>query len=112
MIMDLDQTTKITLSCDTSKEHSGPTMIHSTGVPNYHIHPMQVYILQDAFPDDKIRNDSQGILCSIPPANVIEALKKGAGFSIISTKTSGGRKVWVLSLEGSGSDDGGDEGGD
>jgi hypothetical protein len=103
--MDLEQTTTITFSCDMSKEHSGPTMIHSTGVPNYHIHPGQMLILQDAFSNDKIRTDSQGVLCSVPPANVIEALKD-AGFSIISTKTSAGRKVWVLSLEGG---DDGDE---
>ena len=63
-----------------SKEHSGPTMIHSAGVPNYHIHPLQIQILQDAFPNHKIRNDSQGFLCSVPPANVIEKLKD-AGFS-------------------------------
>jgi len=96
--MDLTQTTTITFSCDISKEHSGPTMVHSAGVPNYHIHPMQLDILQDAFSNDKIQLDSQGVLCNVPPAKIFEVLKDN-GFFTISTKTSNGRKVWVLSLE-------------
>ncbi|CAF0890890.1 unnamed protein product [Rotaria sp. Silwood1] len=85
----------LTVSCDVSEEDSGPTIVHSTGVQNYRIHPGLIQILQGAFGNERLCDHEEGVQCTDPAANVIEAFEN-AGFSVEGTSESGDRKIWML----------------
>jgi len=93
--MSLPLGTTATLSCDDSQEYTGPTLVHSTGVPGYRISPYIIQILQQAFSNDNLCDNERGVECFLAIGSVIEALEN-AGFEITGDSNSGGRKIWHL----------------
>ena len=87
--------TILAVSCNISEEDLGPTVVHSTGVSGYRIHPELIRILQESCTNEKLCDHEQGVQCSDPPAHIIEAFQK-AGFSVTISSTSGDRKIWML----------------
>ncbi|CAF1401221.1 unnamed protein product [Rotaria sordida] len=100
--------TTLTVSCDMSEEGSGPTIVHSTGVQNYRIHPGLIRILQKTFANDRLCDHEEGVQCIDPPANVIEAFEN-AGFSVEGISESSDRKIWMLTKTSGDDDDDNDE---
>ena len=112
--MALAMNTTLTVSCETSEEQSGPTIVHSTGVQNYRVQPEVIRLLQESCSNEKLADHEKGVQCTDPAAHVVSVFER-AGFSVISQSTSGGRKLWVLSKTSEGGSgkpsSGGDSGG-
>ena len=93
--MSLPLHTTLTLSCQTSEEDSGPTIVHSTGVQAYRVPPGAIQILQEAFTNDRLCDHEHGVQCYDPAASVVEAFEN-AGFEVTSTHDTGDRKMWTI----------------
>jgi hypothetical protein len=102
--MALAMNTTLTVSCETSEEETGPTLVHSTGVQNYRIQPELIRLLQESCTNEKLSDHDKGVQCSDPPAHIVDVFKR-AGFSVTSESTGGSRKLWMLTKTG-GSDSG------
>ena len=93
--MTLSLYTTVTLTCDTSEQESGPTIVHSTDVPNYRVSPYVIQLLQEAFTNERLNDDEQGVRCQDPPSVVMEAFQK-QGFQLIGETEVNDRNLWVL----------------
>ncbi|CAF1223999.1 unnamed protein product, partial [Didymodactylos carnosus] len=87
---------RLTVSCSENEEQSGPTLVHSQGVPNYRIDPDLIRVLQEAFTNDHLRNDHQGVICDFPGQQVVDVLSQGAGLRLASKDFHSGRHHWSL----------------
>lgn len=91
----------LTISCESSEEQSGPTIVHSTGVEGYRVQPEVIRILQESCSNEKLSDNEKGVQCTDPPAHIVAAFKR-AGFSETMSSTSGSRKIWLLTKTGEG----------
>ena len=87
--------TTVLISCEASEEESGPTLVHSTGVEGYSVQPEIIRLLQESCTNQKLCNDEKGVQCTDPPAHILDAFTR-AGFTVDSSSTADGRKVWML----------------
>ncbi|CAF1457864.1 unnamed protein product [Didymodactylos carnosus] len=101
----------LTVSCDSSNEQRGPTLVHSTGVESYRIQPEIIRILQQSCTNEKLSDDEKGVQCADPPAHILQVFKN-AGFTVTAETTSGGRKLWILTKTSEGGTANDDEGAD
>ena len=94
--MALPQHTTITISCEQSEEQSGPTLVQSTGVEDYRVHPEVIRILQESCTNEKLSDHEKGVQCIDPPAHIVQAFER-AGFAVTTTATAtDNRKIWLL----------------
>ena len=87
--------TTVLLSCEATQEESGPTLVHSSGVQEYRIHPEVIRLLQESCSNEKLQDHEKGVQCTDPPAHLLPAFEKG-GFTVTSTSTADDRKIWML----------------
>ena len=87
--------TTVLISCEASEEESGPTLVHSIGVEDYSVQPEIIRLLQESCTNQKLCNDEKDVQCTDPPAHILDAFTR-AGFSVDSSSTADGRKVWML----------------
>ncbi|CAF3966714.1 unnamed protein product [Adineta steineri] len=99
---------QLTLSCDSDKSQSGPTLIHSTGVEGYKIPPEVIRILQENLANDRLSDHSDGVLCQDGPQRVLDVLRRN-GFTLQKQTTESNRALWTLVQSGGSS--GGSSGG-
>lgn len=99
--MALPINTTLTISCETSEEQSGPTIVHSTGVESYRVQPEIIRILQESCTNEKLSDNEKGVQCTDPPAHILAAFKN-SGFSVLTSSTAGSRKIWMLTKTGEG----------
>lgn len=98
--MALPQHTTLTISCEASEEQTGPTIVHSTGVDSYRVHPEVIRILQESCSNEKLCDHEKGVQCVDPPAHILEAFQK-SGFTVTTASESNdGRKLWLLTKTG------------
>jgi hypothetical protein len=99
--MALAMNATLLVSCESSEEQSGPTIVHSTGVENYRVQPEIIRILQESCSNQKLSDHEKGVQCVDPPAHIIDTFK-AAGFTVTSTSTADSRKIWMLTKTGEG----------
>ncbi|CAF0723690.1 unnamed protein product [Adineta ricciae] len=87
--------TTVTVSCEESEEELGPTIVHSTGVESYRVHPEIIRILQESCSNEKLCDHEQGVQCTDPAKHIIEAFSR-SGFTVTATSNAGSRKLWIL----------------
>ncbi|CAF1146809.1 unnamed protein product [Adineta ricciae] len=92
---------QLTLSCDLDKSQTGPTLIHSTGVQHYKIPPEVIQILQQNLSNDRLADDSEGVLCQDNPQRVLSVLRSN-GFTLQKQTTDTNKALWTL-VQGGGS---------
>jgi len=93
--MSLPLYTTLTLSCEKSEEDSGPTIVHSTGVPAYRVSPEVIQILQERFTNDGLCDNELGVQCNDPATSVVQAFEN-AGFEVVSAHETNDRKMWTI----------------
>ncbi|CAF0983142.1 unnamed protein product [Rotaria sordida] len=93
--MSLPLYTTLAVSCKIPEENSGPTIVHSTGVSSYNIHPELIRVLQESCSNEKLCNHELGVQCIDPPAHIIGTFQN-VGFSPTTSSTAGERKIWLL----------------
>lgn len=93
--------TTLTVSCESSEEQSGPTLVHSTGVQNYRVQPEIIRILQESCTNEKLSDHEKGVQCTDPAAHILDVFQR-AGFSVTSQSKAGSRKLWMLTKTGEG----------
>ncbi|CAF0939223.1 unnamed protein product [Rotaria sordida] len=91
---------QLTLSCDSDKIESGPTLIHSTGVPGYKIPPEIIRILQDNLTNDLLSDNEQGVLCRANSQRILDILRQN-GFTLQNQTNEDDRTLWIV-VKGSG----------
>ena len=102
--MSLPLNTTLTISCEESEESSGPTLVHSTGVSDYRIHPELIRILQESCTNEKLCDHEQGVQCTDPPEHILNTFER-AGFSVTMSSTADNRKIWMLTKTSEGGTD-------
>lgn len=93
--------TTVTVSCETSQEKTGPSLVHSTGVQNYRVQPEIIRLLQESCTNDNLCDHEKGVECKHDVAHLIDVFKR-AGFTVTSQSTAGSRKLWMLTKDGEG----------
>jgi hypothetical protein len=93
--MALALNTTIVLSCEAAEEESGPTIVHSTGVESYRVHPEVIRLLQESCSNNNLCDHEKGVQCTDPAAHLLSAFER-AGFTVTSASTADSRKIWML----------------
>lgn len=93
--MSLTINTTVTISCETEEFESGPTIVHSTGVPAYRISPEIIRILQETLTNDRLNDDEMGVRCADPASIVLDVFEKN-GFEVYSEHGNDSRKMWTM----------------
>ncbi|CAF1061913.1 unnamed protein product [Adineta steineri] len=94
---------QLTLSCDSDKIESGPTLIHSTGIENYKIPPEVIRILQDTLTNELLSDHDEGVLCQDGSQRILDILLQH-GFVLENQTTEDDKTVWTLVQNGDGND--------
>ncbi|CAM4787939.1 unnamed protein product [Rotaria magnacalcarata] len=103
-IMPLALHTTLTVSCAVSEERTGPTLVHSSGVESYRVHPEVIRLLQESCTNEKLCDHEKGVQCTDPPAHILQAFQR-AGFSETMSSTADDRKIWLLTKTSEGGAD-------
>ncbi|CAF0828655.1 unnamed protein product [Rotaria sp. Silwood1] len=90
---------QLTLSCDSDKVETGPTLIHSTGVQHYKISPEIIRILQDSLTNDLLSDHEQGVLCQENPQRILDILRQN-GYTLQNQTNEDDKTLWVVSQGG------------
>ncbi|CAF2420174.1 unnamed protein product [Rotaria sp. Silwood2] len=90
---------QLTLSCDSDKIESGPTLIHSTGVENYKIPPEIIRILQENLTNDLLSDHEQGVLCQENSQRILDILRQN-GFTLQNQTNKDDKTLWIVAQDG------------
>ncbi|CAF3319090.1 unnamed protein product [Rotaria socialis] len=89
---------QLTLSCDSDKIETGPTLIHSTGVQDYKIPPEIIRILQESLTNDLLSDHAEGVLCQESSQRVLDILSQN-GFTLQNETNEGDKTLWTVAKE-------------
>ena len=93
--MALALNTTVILSCAASEEESGPTIVHSSGVEAYRIHPEIIRFLQESCSNERLCDHEKGVQCIDPPAHILEVFRQ-TGFTVTNRSNADDRVIWIL----------------
>ncbi|CAF1462490.1 unnamed protein product [Rotaria magnacalcarata] len=92
---------QLTLSCDSDKTETGPTLIHSTGVQDYKIPPEIIRILQESLTNDLLSDHADGVLCQESSQRVLDILSQN-GFTLQNETNEDDKTLWTVAKESGG----------